>query len=84
MVSRDDSPERDDPDGALDELLESLGTAGRAGGEGPEASKSVAEWPAETSPGDESYWTASRMPLTSCAGRTVSCPTSRSAARSTL
>jgi hypothetical protein len=65
VVSRDDSPERDDPDGALDELLESLGTAGRAGGEGPEASKSVAEWPAETSPGDESYWTASRMPLTS-------------------
>ena len=65
MFSRGDSHERDDVDGSLDELLESLAADGNAGDDGPEESAEGAEIGIETAPLIESYWAVSRMPLTS-------------------
>ena len=65
VFSRGDSHERDDVDGSLDELLESLAADGNAGDDGPEESADGAEIGIETAPLVESYWAVSRMPLTS-------------------
>jgi hypothetical protein len=65
VFSRDDSHERDDGDGSLDELLESLAADGDAGDDRPDESADGAEIGTETAPLVESYWEASRTPLTS-------------------
>lgn len=63
MVSRDESHGPIDPDGSLDELLESLGGTGDVAGSWPP--DAAADRPAAAPSGDDGYWSASRMPLTS-------------------
>ena len=65
VFSRDDSHERDDAAGSLDELLESLAVGGDSGDVAPAESLTDAEISPETVPIAESYWAASRTPLTS-------------------
>jgi hypothetical protein len=65
VFSRDDSHERDDEAGSLDELLDSLAAEGNAGDDEPRKSAADAEIVPETGAFGDSYWAASRTPLTS-------------------
>lgn len=65
MFSRDDSDERDDAEGSLNDLLQSLAADGDPGDGAPVESFADAEISPETVPVAESYWAASRTPLTS-------------------